>query len=121
MRRCGRIAATVSAMMLVLVSMSPSLAANARPLTVRQYQRPSSAKDLTFNKTYLIGAKDALIAYNMSTQHKMFCIPGVIPNISFDRANDIVMRWTRRADAAPDLPVARALFYGLVAAYPCPR
>lgn len=109
----------VAIVAMMAVSASPSGAADEKPLTVDQYQHPRTPKDLIFNKIYLIGAKDGLIAYDMSTQHKMFCLPGVIPHLSFGRANDIVMRWTRRAQAAPDLPVARALYYGLVAAYPC--
>jgi Rap1a immunity proteins len=104
----------------VLLGLSPCLAANPRPLTVAQYQHPKSPQDLRFNKTYLIGIKDGLIAYNMSADDKMFCLPGVIPTLSFEEANDIIMRWARTASDAADLPLGRALLFGLRKTHPCP-
>jgi hypothetical protein len=106
---------------LTLAGPAPSLAATHQPLTVAQYQHPKTPKDLQFNKAYMIGIKDGLIAYNMSADDKMFCLSGVIPHLSFDQANDIIMRWARTASDAADLPLGRALLFGLKSTYPCPR
>ena len=96
-------------------------AGGAQPLTMREYQHPKSAKDLSYNKIYMIGAANGLLAYNLSADRKLFCMPGLLPHLSFEEANDIAMRYARRADSAADLPVGRALLFGLRQTYPCPR
>ena len=104
-----------------LVGLSPFFAAGAQAVTVGQYRHPNSAKDLSFNKTYLIGVADGLIAYNTSADPKLFCLPGLLPKITFEQANDIIMHWARKASGAADLPLGRALLFGLKDTYPCPR
>jgi hypothetical protein len=53
--------------------------ADAQTITMDQYQHPNSEKDLSFNKAYLEGVKDGLIAYNMSLEDKLFCLGGIPP------------------------------------------
>jgi hypothetical protein len=119
MRGFARVVTIASA--LALVGLSPLFAAGARAVTVGQYRHPISAKDLEFNKAYLMGAADALIAYNMSAVPKLFCPPGLLPTVSFEQANDMIMRYARKASGAAGLPLARALLFGLKDTYPCRR
>jgi hypothetical protein len=119
MREFPRVVTIASAV--ALLGLSLSLGTNAQAVTVAQYRHPDSAKDLNFNKTYLIGVADGLIAYNMSAVAKLFCLPGLLPKITFEEANDIVMHWVRKASGAADLPLGRALLFGLKEAYPCRR
>ena len=102
------------AVMLLLCS-----GANAQTLTTGQYRHPTGEKDLTFNKSYLVGIKDGLLAYNMASEVKQFCMPEN-PSLTFDQANDVLMHWASKKGAdRNDLPVGLALLFGLKETYPC--
>ena len=49
-----------------LIGLSLCLGARAQSVTLGQFQHPKSAKDLEVNRTYLLGAAEALLAYNAS-------------------------------------------------------
>jgi hypothetical protein len=102
-----------------LLGLSLCLDAQAQTVTLAQFQHPKTAKDLEFNKTYLLGVTDGLIAYNSGLDDKLFCTPGLVPKITFDQANDIVMRWARKTSGSADMALGHALLYGLKDAYPC--
>ena len=102
-----------------LMGISLSSGATAQTLTTEHYRHPRTADDLRFNKTYLMGVADGLIACNISARPRLFCPPGVLPSISFDEANELVMRYARKASGATDLPLGRVLLFGLQQAYPC--
>jgi hypothetical protein len=94
--------------------------ADAQTITMDQYQHPKSEKELSFNKAYLEGVKDGLIAYNMSLEDKLFCLGGIPPVLTFERASDIVLHWARKK--GPDMagmPLGLSLFYSLKEAFPC--
>ena len=94
--------------------------ANAQTLTVEQYQHPIGEKDLNFNKPYFEGIKDALLIYNISTEAKLFCLGGMPPVLTFDRANDVLLRWARkRGGDAKGMSLGLALLYSLQDAFPC--
>lgn len=114
----ARVVTMVSA---ALVGLSLSFSAAAQVLTTEQYRHPKSADDLKYNKAYLRGVADGLLSYNMSAEPRMFCPPGVLPKISFDQANNLVMRYAHQASGAADLPLGRVLLFGLRQAYPCHR
>ena len=118
MNRFARVVAMAAA---ALFGISFSLGAAAQHLTTQQFRNPKFAKDLKYNKAYLMGVADGLIAYNMSAEPRLFCLPGLIPKISFDEANNLVMRYARKAGGAADLPVGRVLLFGLQQAYRCHR
>jgi hypothetical protein len=92
----------------------------AQTVTLDQYQHPKSDTDMNFNKSYLLGIKDGLIAYNMSREDKLFCTGAELSNLPFDRANDILLHWARKrhGDAA-GLSLGLAMLYSLKEAYPC--
>jgi len=94
--------------------------AAAQTVTVDQYQHPKGEKDLNFNKPYLLGIKDGLIAYNMSLEDKMFCMGAGLTDLPFDRINDILLQWARKrhGDAA-GLSLGLAMLYSLKDAFPC--
>jgi hypothetical protein len=94
--------------------------ANAQTLTVEQFQHPKGEKDLNFNKSYLEGIKDGLIAYNMSVEDRLFCLGGMPPVLTFERASDTLLHWARkRGGDAAGLPLGLALLYSLKEAFPC--
>ena len=94
--------------------------ADAQTVTVEQYQHPKGEKDLNFNKPYLEGIKDGLIAYNMSVEDKLFCSGGMPPVLTFERASDTLLHWARkRGGDAAGLPLGLALLYSLKEAFPC--
>jgi hypothetical protein len=99
-----------------------SFGAHAQNVTTEQYRNPKNEKDLNFNKAYLTGIKDGLIAYNMSSEDKLFCMPGPIPILTFEQANNALLHWARKKSAdAESLPLGLALLYGLKEAFPCPK
>jgi hypothetical protein len=94
--------------------------ADAQTVTVDQYQHPKGEKDLNFNKPYLEGIKDGLIAYNMSVEDKLICLGGMPPVLTFERASDTLLHWARkRGGDAAGLPLGLALLYSLKEAFPC--
>jgi hypothetical protein len=112
--------AVVIASMTALLGGLFASGASAQAVTMEQYQHPKGEKDLSFNKPYLEGIKDGLIAYNMSVEDRLFCLGGNPPVLTFDRANDILLRWARkRGGEAVGLPLGLALLYSLKDAFPC--
>lgn len=111
-------AAMIASTALVLALLATD--ANAQTMTVDQYQHPKGEKDLNFNKTYLEGIKDGLVAYNMSSENKLFCL-GENPSVlTFEQASDMLMAWARkRKGGATGLPLGLALLYSVKEAYPC--
>ena len=93
---------------------------NAQTVTMDQYQHPKSEKDLSFNKAYLEGVKDGLIAYNMSLEDKLFCLGGMPPVLTFERASDTVLHWARKKEMdRGGSPLGLSLLYSLEEAFPC--
>ena len=104
----------------ILLGGLPACDANAQTVTVEQFQHPKGERDLNFNKPYLEGIKDGLIAYNMSLEDKLFCVDATPSFLTFERASDTLLNWARkrRGDAA-GLPLGLALLYSLKEAFPC--
>jgi hypothetical protein len=111
----------LTATVAVLINLSLCLDAQAQNVTLGQFQHPKSAKDLEVNKTYMLGATDGLLAYNASLDDKLFCLPGLIPKITFEQASDTVMRWARKTSGSADISLGHALLFALRDAYACRR
>jgi hypothetical protein len=93
--------------------------ANAQ-ITIEQFQHPKSERDLNFNKAYFEGVKDGLVAYNMSLENRLFCLGGMPPVLTFERASDVVMRWARKRGVdAGGSQLSLSLLYSLKEAFPC--
>jgi hypothetical protein len=98
----------------------PASDANAQTLTVDQFQHPKGERDLNYNKSYLEGIRDGLIAYNMSVEDKLFCLGGMPPVLTFEQASDTLLKWARkRKGDAAGLPLGLALLYSMKEAFPC--
>jgi hypothetical protein len=94
--------------------------ANAQTVTVEQYQHPKGETEMNFNKAYLEGLKDGLMAYNLSVEDKLFCVGGMPPVLTFDRASDTLLRWVRKRKGDPaGLSLGLALLYSLKEGFPC--
>ena len=94
--------------------------ANAQAVTVGQYQHPKGENDLNFNKAYLEGIKDGLMAYNTSSEDKIFCVGGMPPVLTFERASDTLLHWARkRGGDSSGLSLGLGLLYSLKEAFPC--
>jgi hypothetical protein len=116
----GFACAVMIASAIVFLDGLPSTDASAQTVTVEQYQHPKGEKDLNFNKPYLEGIKDVLIAYNMSGEDKLFCLGGMPPVLTFERASDTLLQWARkRHGESGGLPLGLALLYSLKEAFPC--
>jgi hypothetical protein len=117
-RQFARVAIIVSAATLLGGLLASG--ASAQTITMEQYQHPKGEKDLNFNKPYLEGIKDGLVAYNMSREDRLFCLGGNPPVLTFERANDVLLHWARkRGGDAAGLPLGLALLYSLKEAFPC--
>ena len=101
------------------VSLSLCLGAQAQSVTLGQFQHPKSPKDLEVNRAYLLGAAEALLAYNAAAQEKLFCMSGLVPKLTFDEASDLVLHWARKTSGSTGISLASALLFGLRAAHPC--
>ncbi|THD49528.1 MAG: hypothetical protein E8A46_19985 [Bradyrhizobium sp.] len=98
----------------------PASDANAQALTVEQFQHPKGERDLNYNKSYLEGIRDGLIAYNMSVEDRLFCLGGMPPLLTFEQASDTLLKWARkRKGDAAGLPLGLALLYSLKESFPC--
>jgi hypothetical protein len=107
-------------LMACLLGALPCPAADAQTLTVEQFQHPKGEKDLAFNKTYLEGIADGLIAYNISVEDRLFCMGATPLALGFERTNDILMHWARKKNAdVSGLPLGLGMLYALKEAFPC--
>jgi len=98
----------------------PACDANAQSLTVDQFQHPKGERDLSYNRSYLEGINDGLIAYNISLEDRLFCLGGMPPVLTFEQASDTLLKWARkRKGDAAGLPLGLALLYSLKEAFPC--
>jgi hypothetical protein len=112
--------ATVIALAALLSGALSCFGANAQTVTIEQFQHPKGERDLNFNKAYFEGVKDGLVAYNMSLEAKLFCLSGMPPVLTFERASDVVIRWARkRGPDAGGSQLALSLLYSLKEAFPC--
>jgi hypothetical protein len=56
----------------------------------------------------------------MSVEDKLFCLGGMPPVLTFERASDTLLHWARkRSGDAAGLPLGLALLYSLKDAFPC--
>jgi hypothetical protein len=115
----GQTRVVTTALAATLISLSLCFGAEAQTVTLGQFQHPAGAKDLEFNKAYLLGALNGLLAFNAASDDKQFCLPGLIPKLTFEETNDVVIRWARKTSGSTDITLGQALMFGLKAAYPC--
>lgn len=105
---------------LILFSLTSS--ANAATILLRDYKAPKDEQQAAFNKIYLDGVKDGLIALQAileyGGQQPFICFPKNLA-LTHEQAEDIMMREADKV-ADPDLlPIASLLVGGLKETFPC--
>ncbi len=115
----ARIATMAAAAALFGLMLCPR--AQAQSVTLGQFQHPKTPKDLEINKAYMFGAIDGVVAYNISLDDKLFCLPGPVAKLTFDQAAEVVMRWARKTSGSTDISLGHALLFALRDAYACRR
>ena len=94
---------------------------------LRNNLRLARANDQELIDTYrqtiqgaLRDVSNALIAYNMSVEDRLFCLGGMPPTLSFEQASDTLLLWARkRKGDAAGLSLGLAMLYSLKEAFPC--
>jgi hypothetical protein len=94
--------------------------ASAQTVRLEQYQHPSEPKFKVFNRVYLKGVVDGLIAYSVALHARDFCIPPDMA-ITVEQAEDIMLRYAEKKQLAGTVPIAVPMFGGLKDAFPCTK
>jgi hypothetical protein len=113
MRRCLAIAA--------LLNLACG-SASAQTVRLDQYQHPAEPTFKTFNRLYLKGVVDGLIAYSVAQNAKdrLFCIPPKMA-ITVDQAENIMLQYAETKQLPGNVPVGVPLLAGLKDAFPCAK
>ena len=106
-------------MMAVLLGFACSTA-SAQSVRLEQYQHPSEPKFETFNKLYLAGVRDGLIAYSVNAKDHLFCLPPSTV-LSPEQTEDIMLRYAEKKHLPGTILIALPLLGGLREAYPCDK
>ena len=106
-------------MMAVLLSFACS-AASAQARGSEQYQHPSEPKFETFNRLYLAGVRDGLIAYSVNAKEHLFCLPPTTV-LTPEQTEDIMLRFAEKKHLPGNILIALPLLGGLKEAYPCDK
>ena len=95
-------------------------AASAQSVRLEQYQHPSEPKFETFNRLYLAGVRDGLIAYSVNGKEHLFCLPPSTV-LSPEQTEDIMLRYAEKKHLPGTILIALPLLGGLKEAYPCDK
>jgi hypothetical protein len=106
-------------MMAVLLGVACS-AASAQSVRLEQYQHPSEPKFETFNKLYIAGVRDGLIAYSVNAKEHLFCMPPATV-LTPEQTEDIMLRFAEKKHLPGNILIALPLLGGLREAYPCDK
>ena len=97
-----------------------SSAASAQTVRLDQYQHPSEPKFKVFNRLYLKGVVDGVIAYSVAQGARDFCMPPTMA-ITVEQAEDIMLRYAEKKQLPGTVPIGLPLFGGLKDAFPCTK
>jgi hypothetical protein len=96
--------------------------ANAATVLFKDYKHPKDELTGTFNKLYLDGVKEGLIAYNVALaqdgQTPYFCPPPKMA-LTTDQAEDILLREAKVLHDPDKFPISTVLLEGLKETFPC--
>jgi hypothetical protein len=94
--------------------------ASAQTVRLEQYQHPSEAKFKVFNRVYLKGVVDGIIAYSVARHAKDFCMPPELA-ITVEQAEEIMLQYAEKKQLAGTIPIAVPMLGGLKDAFPCTK
>ncbi|MEW6640989.1 MAG: Rap1a/Tai family immunity protein [Pseudomonadota bacterium] len=103
----------------VAMALAVSTAAGAQTVRWKEYLHPEKPAYKEFTQLYLAGVRDGLIAYGVTTQEKLFCLPAKLV-LTNEQLDDIMKRWADKQTANLDsTPMAAILLAALKDAFPC--
>ena len=96
--------------------------ASAQTVRLEQYRHPSEPKFETFNRIYLKGVVDGLIAYAVAQdeRERFFCMPPTLA-ITVEQAEEIMLRYAEKKQLPGTMPIGIPMLRGLKDAYPCAK
>jgi hypothetical protein len=107
---------------LILLTVLWSIAAHAQTVRYGNYKNPSRPEYRSFNKIYLKGVSDGLVAYNASMigsgKKPLFCLPPKLA-LTGEQAADILVRTGDAYSNPNDIPISIILLIGLEETFPC--
>jgi len=94
--------------------------ASAQTVRLDQYQHPSEPKFKVFNKLYLAGVRDGLIAYSVrqDAKDRLFCLPPTMV-LTTEQAENIMLRFAEKKQLPGNTPIGLPLLGGLAETFPC--
>ena len=97
-----------------------SSTASAQTVRLDQYRHPSEPKFEVFNRLYLAGVRDGLIAYSVrqDAKDRLFCIPPKTV-LTTEQAEDIMLRFAEKRQLPGSAPIGVPLLGGLAETFPC--
>jgi hypothetical protein len=103
----------------VFLALASSIA-SAQTVRLEQYQHPSEPKFQVFNRLYLAGVRDGLMAYSVRRGAKdpVFCLPPDLV-LTTEQAEDIMLRTAEKRHTLGSTPIGVPLLLGLAETYPC--
>jgi hypothetical protein len=96
--------------------------ASAQTVRLEQYQHPSEPKFEVFNKLYLAGVRDGLIAYSVrqDAKDRLFCLPPTMV-LTTEQAEDIMLRFAEKRQLPGNIAIGLPLLAGLKETFPCDK
>jgi hypothetical protein len=104
-----------------LLALAPN-AASAQTVRLDGYRHPSEPKFEVFNKLYLKGVVDGLIAYTeaQKASDRFFCMPPHLA-ITVEQAEDIMLKYADKKHLPGTTPIGVPLLDGFREAFPCTK
>jgi len=97
-----------------------SSTASAQTVRLDQYRHPSEPKFEVFNRLYLAGVRDGLIAYSLrkDAKDRLFCLPPTM-ELTTEQAEQIMLRFAEKRQLPGNIAIALPLLGGLAETFPC--
>jgi hypothetical protein len=104
------------------VALTLASSANAATVRFKQYTDETDKQFRVFNRMYLDGVKEGLIAFNSALvadgKSPLFCLPPKLA-LTVEQADNIMMREAKVFTDPDNFPISILLLNGLEATFPC--
>ena len=112
----------VTRAVIALILFSLTSCANAAMVLFKDYKAPKDKWEKAFNKVYLGGVTQGLIAFDaelrIEGRQRLFCLPEKLA-LTDEQAENIMMREAQKMADPDRLPVSLILINGLEETFPC--
>jgi hypothetical protein len=114
-----RLLASKFVVWVIAIALGASTAADAQTVRWKEYLHPDKPAYKDFAQLYLAGVRDGLIAYNVATHGKEFCLPRNAA-LTDEQLDDSMKRWAEKQTVNLDsMPIATILLAALRGEFPC--